>query len=379
MARSFRTLATTLAVVTLLVLAGAAPARANRIHTVRPGQNLARIAHRYRVDVADLAAANRMRRNATLRVGQQLRIPARGEIYVRPGDTLSHIAARHRVSVEDLRRSNRLRRGRGLRAGQRLVLPGYAPEEQADRDWGEPDEPGVVTIVRRGERTRLRLVDEEGRVLREALSELGELMRRHDDDPVQVPNPRLALFLAKLSDHFGGRPISVVSGWRESSRHTTGRATDIRVRGVPNRAVWEVCRRYGHAGCGFYPRSTFVHVDARLRRTQWVDWSRPGQRPRYGTLRGPANRRRRRRMPRPRQRWDLPVEIVVLEADGSATDFVDRLEEGLDDEEEPENEPDEAVAEGEDDGEDDGDDDDAGERAEDGASEATAAQGPGEA
>ena len=54
MARSFRTLATTLAVVTLLVLAGAAPARANRIHTVRPGQNLARIAHRYRVDVADL-------------------------------------------------------------------------------------------------------------------------------------------------------------------------------------------------------------------------------------------------------------------------------------------------------------------------------------
>ncbi len=88
--------------------------------------------------------------------------------------------------------------------------------------------------------------------------------------------------------------------------------------------VWEYCRRIDHAGCGYYPRSTFVHVDARRLRTQWVDWSRPGRRARYGTLRGPANRRRRRRMPRPRVDQDLELEVRIVDASGSERLFEDR-------------------------------------------------------
>lgn len=307
-----------------------------RRHTVREGQTLAAIARRYRVAVVDIAAANRLR-NARLRPGQVLDIPDEGEIYVRRGETLSHVARRVQVNAEDLARANRLRRGRPLRAGQRLVLPGYTEAERIDRDFGDPEVPGRVTLVRGDERIQVQLVDTEGRVVEASLEPLGRLMRRHEGDEVVLPNPRLALLLAKISDHFGGRAIRVVSGFRtaggytrESSRHTSGRATDIRVQGVPNRTLWEVCRRLNHTGCGFYPRSTFVHVDARLTRTQWVDWSRPGQRPRYGTLRGPANRRRRRRMPRPRVDGDVPLSLTIVMPNGQTRTFEDTQDSGPD-------------------------------------------------
>ncbi len=317
-----------------LVLVTTSPSTAERTHTVRSGQTLAAIAQRYRVEVADLAAANRLGRATTLRPGQELRVPSPGEVFVRPGDSLSELAARHRVSVSELRRTNRLRSTR-VRAGQKLLLPGFSAEEQADRDWGEPRAPGVVTVVRREERRSIALVDEHGHVRREGLRELGEMMRKHEDDAAREPNPRLALLLAHLSDHFGSRPFTLVSGFREaggytreSSRHTRGRAVDVRVQGVPHRAVWEVCRRIGHVGCGFYPRSTFVHIDARMRRTQWVDWSGPGQAPRYGTLRGPVRRRssRSRAMPFPRLRHDLPMQIEIVEPDGTIAPWMDSPE-----------------------------------------------------
>lgn len=306
--------------------------QAERVHTVRSGQSLARIARRYRVSVTDLRYANRLRRNARLRPGQRLNIPDRFETYVRPGDTITRIARRHDVDAQELARVNRLRRNSRLRAGRKLMLPGYVPQADRNRDWGTPDTPGLVTVARRGERRQLQLVDAQGRVLREGLRGLGEIMRRHEDDPLREPNPRLAWMLARISDHFGGRPITLVSGWRAeggrtaaTSRHVSGRASDIRIRGVGNRTLWEFCRRTANAGCGFYPRSTFVHIDARQRRTQWVDWSRPGRRARYGTLRGPR-RRNRRRMPFPRQNAELPFELEIVEADGSVTAWTDHPE-----------------------------------------------------
>nr|MCU0673498.1 LysM peptidoglycan-binding domain-containing protein [Myxococcota bacterium] len=75
-----------------LVLFGASRSAAERTHTVQSGQTLAQIARRYRVEVDDLAAANRLRRNSTLRPGQELRVPSEGEIYVRAGDSLSELA-----------------------------------------------------------------------------------------------------------------------------------------------------------------------------------------------------------------------------------------------------------------------------------------------
>ena len=76
----------------LWISLGGSPAHAQSEHTVRPGQSLARIAHRYHVSVTSLAAANGLSRDAQLRPGQTLRIPEQGTHYVARGETLASIA-----------------------------------------------------------------------------------------------------------------------------------------------------------------------------------------------------------------------------------------------------------------------------------------------
>lgn len=282
---------------------------------------MAQIARRYRVSVADLRAANRMRNNH-IRPGQVLTVPSRGEIYVRPGQTLARIARNNRTTVDALRAENRLRRGARLQAGQRLYLPGTRPSAQVDRDWGESDHPGTVVLHRGDQTSRQLLVDTQGRVSRLGVITLERMLQRPnvEEDGARHTSPRLSLLLARIADHFGGRDITIVSGFREArrftrgtSKHVAGVASDIRVRGVPHRTLWEFCRTHDGVGCGYYPRSTFVHVDVREERAQWVDWSRPGRRPRYGTLRGPTRRGRRPRIPMVRATREIPQDVEVVE------------------------------------------------------------------
>lgn len=321
--------------VTWIVVCGfAGPLHAQRLHTVRRGDTLSKIARRYHVRVADLVAANRLGRNRVLRRGQELEIPPRGVVYVQRGDTLSRIARSHDCTVAELRRVNRLSRGARLRSGQRLRLPGYQRQGRAEpADYGEPEHPGQVRILGRVENRTILLRDADGQVPYESLLALGSVMRRTEDDPVEVPEARLAYLLSLISDHFGGRPVSLVSGFRdaggrtsEASRHVGGAAADINIRDVSKRAIWDFCRSLRGTGCGLYPRSTFTHVDTRERPAQWVDWSRPGRRARYGTLRRPYRRRERRsprrarvgrRITRPRA---LPREVQVREAENPAAE-----------------------------------------------------------
>lgn len=284
-----------------LVLIAPLVGRAERSYTVRPGDTIAAIARRHHVPVESLLGANDLDRTSQLRPGQSLSIPDRGVVYVRPGDTLSRIARDNQVTVEELLRENRLRANASLRPGQRLRLPGAEAAEEverAERRWGRPRNAGVVEIVRvqSEERLRIRLVDERGRARRAALRRLAPLMRARRSTATREPHRRLVGMLAQISDHFGGRTLYIVSGFRppggytrDTSQHAAGRAADIRVRGVPNTAVRDYCRTLDRAGCGFYPRSTFVHVDARSENAYWVDMSGPGERPAYrrGQARGP--------------------------------------------------------------------------------------------
>ncbi|UCH29958.1 MAG: DUF882 domain-containing protein, partial [Myxococcales bacterium] len=84
------------------------------------------------------------------------------------------------------------------------------------------------------------------------------------------------------------RTIIVVSAFRSendgangTSRHAAGEAVDVRVEGVPNEALRDYCLTLRRVGVGYYPRSSFVHVDIRDREVYWVDWSRPGEPPLY--------------------------------------------------------------------------------------------------
>ncbi len=260
-----------------------------RTHRVRSGDTLARIARRYHTDIRSIEAANGLRRGAAIRVGQRLTIPDRGTIYVQRGDTLGGLARRHDVTVEQLREANSLRRGASLRVGQRLFLPGHGSASGSE-EWGRPRQPGVVELKRVGRdlRMRMRLVDHRGRARAAARRRLSTLMQHRRSGARRLPQRRLLSVLTRISDHFGGRRISIVSGFRppggytrESSRHVQGAAVDLRIRGVPNTAIRDFCRTLSRTGCGYYPNSTFVHVDVRDRATYWVDYSRPGERPRY--------------------------------------------------------------------------------------------------
>lgn len=283
-----------------LLLAGtllAGTAQAQATHVVRPGQSLARIARRYHVSVADLAAANGLSSSAAVRPGQELRIPEAGCVYVHAGDSLVEIAHAHNCTVAELMRVNHLHEGQALQVGQRLLLPGFEAPRGAhgatSSRWGTARTPGTATFYRVAthSRQRIRLVDTTRRATRAAIRRLGLMMRPRGARPRETfPNPpaRLLELLARVSDHFGGHVIQIVSGYRhaggytrESSQHTHGHAIDIHIDGVPNTELRDYLRTFDRVGVGFYPRSTFVHFDVRTRSAYWVDWSRPGEEPQY--------------------------------------------------------------------------------------------------
>jgi uncharacterized protein YcbK (DUF882 family) len=270
----------------------ASPAAAEQDHQVGKGQTLSGIADRYGVSVSSLAAANGLARDSSLREGQLLVVPPQGVLYVSSGDTLAAIARRHDVSVAELARTNRVPASGSLRIGQRLLLPGHqaaAKQQAAEHRWGRPKRRGNAVLYRDATREKrsLPLVDRRGRVPPDTLRVLARLMRpRADKRRGKEPHPRLVRLLARVSDHFGGRPIHVVSGYRraggftkDTSRHVAGQAIDFRIPGVPLEVLRDYCSRLRHVGIGYYPNSHFVHLDVRRKDARWTDRSRPGEAP----------------------------------------------------------------------------------------------------
>lgn len=297
--RSIERLIATAAFVATLFAAGPG-ALADTEHRVREGQTLSEIARRYHVSARVIARANRLGSGARLRVGQVLTIPTGPTITVARGETLQSLARRHGTTAADLARTNGLGTGARLRPGQELIVPEGASSSGgggSDAGYGRPRNPGTVSFVRLGGREsfRGRLVDPRGRPRADARRRLSRLM--HDDDgSARLPNPRLLAVLTRISDHFGGRRIQIVSGYRraggytrDTSRHTQGDAMDLRIEGVPITAIRDYCRSLPNTGCGYYPRSRFVHVDVRDRSTYWVDWSGPGEAPQYRRPAGAAD------------------------------------------------------------------------------------------
>jgi hypothetical protein len=106
-------------------------------------------------------------------------------------------------------------------------------------------------------------------------------------------DPRLVERIQAVVDHFGkpGEPakLFIISGYRPASvgsMHSSGRAIDFRVEGAKNEDVVSFCKTLGDTGCGYYPNSSFVHIDVRdagAGHVSWIDASGPGETPRYVT------------------------------------------------------------------------------------------------
>jgi len=147
---------------------------------------------------------------------------------------------------------------------------------------------GVVRLVRGQEVLQTRVLDHKRRLVANTLPEFMRFLR-FTDGSTHAIDPRLVTLLGMLSDHFGGRDIVVVSGFRPHttrqftphSNHNIGRAIDFTVRGVPNETVRDFCRGFRNVGVGYYPNSSFVHLDVRDANAFWIDFAGPGQAPRY--------------------------------------------------------------------------------------------------
>jgi uncharacterized protein YcbK (DUF882 family) len=230
---------------------------------------------------------------------------------VQRGHTLEAIARRYHVSVEAIVEANHLKDGRHLKPGQELLIPGVdGPRKGKERPQEGRSESnvtaprttasleksleprgrrvtGIVHAIRAGEEFRIRILDSRGHISDTALREFTRLSRQ--GSATHPPDPRLLALVGIVSDHFGGKTLEVVSGFRAytptqytpHSNHNYGKALDFRIQGVTNEVLRDFCRTLRNAGCGYYPNSTFVHLDVRDTKAYWVDWSHPGEAPQY--------------------------------------------------------------------------------------------------
>jgi len=114
---------------------------------------------------------------------------------------------------------------------------------------------------------------------RDALRKLNELLRDHRDGEVTVMDPRLFDILYDLQRR-ARRPdaqYEIFSGYRSPSTnamlrrksrrvakrslHMSGKAIDLRLCGCCNRTAKDMAIAMARGGVGYYPRSSFIHLD----------------------------------------------------------------------------------------------------------------------
>lgn len=115
---------------------------------------------------------------------------------------------------------------------------------------------------------------------------MNNFLRCHYTKRRHAMNPRLTRLLYEIGQHYPGRRIEVVSGYRHPrfaknphSPHMKGLACDMRVVGVKNTELRDFFRqRFKSVGVGYYPNSSFVHLDVRRGASAfWIDYSGPGE------------------------------------------------------------------------------------------------------
>lgn len=309
-----------LVLLALLTLSRSGSAR-EILHEVATGHTLGAIAKRYGTTVEAIEQRNALAPGDLLHPGQKLRIEVEETTATRrstkPAKAVEHRepprrrTAKHRLGFgEAARQTNSTatadaaptldRSTSSRRASQGSLAAGLALARQFAR---KPPQPGFVTVVRFSERFSGRLVDDRRRLIPSAHRKISRLLRDLRTRQMVPIDQRLLRMLADVSDHFGGRPLIVVSGFRmydnrqhtADSRHNYGQAIDFRIAAVPNAAVRAYCLRFGDVGVGYYPNSSFVHFDARDRKAAWIDTSGPGEAPRYAQWRARAGKAASRR------------------------------------------------------------------------------------
>ena len=161
--------------------------QASKVHVVRRGDTLAKIALRYGVSVTALSRANNLGNPNLIYVGQRLVIPTKNSAattsnsiaaantassssvhVVRRGDTLAKISQRYGVTIAALRKTNNIRNVNRIYVGQRLQIPGrkttqaaaaspiVAPQNASGKKWIEIDLSSQRLVAHQGDSVVMR-------------------------------------------------------------------------------------------------------------------------------------------------------------------------------------------------------------------------------
>jgi len=292
---------------------GREPDDGEKTHVVAPGQTLAKIAKRYRVTPQDLREANDLSPGAQLKPGTRLVIPSddlpadrspkkHGKAHPDKKDDKKDEKADKKGKKDDDRKGSKAGQDKDDRDAEddpphRKGDKKGKKDKDKDKDKDDKDddkksstvEPGHVRLVRGDKSWEGKVLLGKGAKVTPASTKAFSQFLAPEGVKAHPIDAKLIALLAKVSDHFGGRPIEVVSGFRPrspkqhtpNSKHNSGSAVDFHIPGVRNEELRDYARSLGKVGVGYYPNSGFIHLDVRPTAFSWTDTSRAGESPRY--------------------------------------------------------------------------------------------------
>ena len=176
-------------------------------------------------------------------------------------------------------------KGGGKRSCKRVaVFQGHNAAKSTLRADPLPKPSGDIWLYAENlaEEAKVNIYRPDGTFDDAALAQLDDLFRCRQTGEVRAVRPELYEQLSRISDHFGGKKVVLISGFRfaerNSSRHFHASAMDIRITDVSIREMYAYAESLdgGNMGIGIYPTSNFIHVDYRAPGEpsyRWTDWS----------------------------------------------------------------------------------------------------------
>jgi uncharacterized protein YcbK (DUF882 family) len=144
---------------------------------------------------------------------------------------------------------------------------------------GSPERSLSLLNTHTGERLKSVVYWEQGIYIPDALHEINYVLRDHRTGDVHSIDPITLDLMAAISRKVESRrSFEIISGYRspktnqslrgkssgvaKNSYHMQGKAVDLRLPGVPLKAVRKAALELRMGGVGYYPKSDFVHVDS---------------------------------------------------------------------------------------------------------------------
>ncbi len=154
------------------------------------------------------------------------------------------------------KKRSKSRRSKGGKFAGRVVAEEDLRTEPLPRPSGNLE---IQSLADKKDRAKVNIYNPDGSYSIDAVEELNHVLRCRRTDAEIAIDIQLLTWMSLIYDHFGGKPLQIVSGFRnqrkQTSNHFKGRATDIRIEGVTAQAGPRVRPDAGSGWDGHRPLS----------------------------------------------------------------------------------------------------------------------------